>query len=156
MKHFFQIWYFGVCISEFFIFRRLSLQEFVSSGVCLVRSLSFRSLSFRSLSFRSLSFRSLSFRSLSRHPGNWLKYYVYLWYKSHALSHIFFENCNFFSVKMAEPIVLKFWNFKPKKMWTFFLETLILQLWREERQLKEQHLNAKFLISLIERTNETQ
>ena len=40
---FFWIWYFGVCISEVFIFR----------------SLSFRSLSFRSLSFRGLSWRHL-------------------------------------------------------------------------------------------------
>ena len=37
-----------------------SEKNFIISGVCLVRSLSFRSLSFRSLSFRSLSFRSLS------------------------------------------------------------------------------------------------
>ena len=59
--------FFKFDIMELYL-RSFYFQEFVSSGVCLIRSLSFRSLSFRSLSFRSLSFWSLSFRSLSWHP----------------------------------------------------------------------------------------
>ena len=36
MKHFFKIWYHGICISEVFILSSLvTRQEFVLSGVCL-------------------------------------------------------------------------------------------------------------------------
>ena len=44
-------------------FRSFYFQEFVSSGVCLVRSLSFRSLSFRSLSWHRFKYLNFQYWS---------------------------------------------------------------------------------------------